>query len=180
METIVLIAAFLIAIALGMRLIHLLNAQHDARIAVHHYPDALPGVGRRRRKHHGSASTPTAPVAHTDRARSQVLSPAGAPSPAEGTTSPLTTIETDTEALPPSGQAEVRIVAASPETARAVAEVLRHCFAGAEQRSYPAPGGGTRLHLTVDTETAAGPARSWLTSSRPPVGTHTETHADEI
>ncbi|MFE0326523.1 hypothetical protein ACWEWI_32740 [Streptomyces sp. NPDC003753] len=92
----------------------------------------------------------------------------------------MRTIKTDTEALPSNGRAEVRIVAASPETARAVAEVLRHCFASTEQRSYPAPGGGTRLHLTVDTETAAGPARSWLTSSRPPVGSRTETHADEI
>ncbi|MEV0977793.1 hypothetical protein [Streptomyces sp. NPDC049915] len=69
METIVLIAAFLIAIALGMRLIHLLNAQHDMRIASHHYSDALPGVGRRRRKHHRSAPTPTAPVDHTRAAR---------------------------------------------------------------------------------------------------------------
>ncbi|WP_439333463.1 hypothetical protein [Streptomyces cahuitamycinicus] len=91
----------------------------------------------------------------------------------------MSTIRTDIEALPSDGQAEVRIVAASPETARAVAEVLRHCFAGTEQRSYPAPGGGTRLHLTVDTETAAGPARSWLTSSRSPVGSRTQTHADE-
>ncbi|GGT69376.1 MULTISPECIES: hypothetical protein [Streptomyces] len=84
----------------------------------------------------------------------------------------------ETEILPPAGHAEVRIVAASPETARAVAEVLRHCFAGAEQRSYPAPGGGTRLHLTVDTETAAGPARSWLATSRPSTGAgpHVEEH----
>ncbi|MFI1864390.1 hypothetical protein [Streptomyces jumonjinensis] len=89
------------------------------------------------------------------------------------------TLETHgTETLPTAGHAEVRIVAASPETARAVAEVLRHCFAGTEQRSYPAPGGGTRLHLTVDTgtRTAAGPARTWLATSRPPtgVGAHAE------
>ncbi|MGP3952143.1 hypothetical protein [Streptomyces sp. 7N604] len=50
------------------------------------------------------------------------------------------------------GLAEVRIVAASPEAARKVAEVLRHRFAGTEQRSYPAGhDGSTRLHLTVDT-----------------------------
>ncbi|WP_234436418.1 hypothetical protein, partial [Streptomyces venezuelae] len=55
--------------------------------------------------------------------------------------------------------------------ARAVAEVIRRCFAGTEQRSYPVPGGGTRLHLTVDTETAAGPARTWLATSRPATGT---------
>lgn len=76
----------------------------------------------------------------------------------------------ETESLPMPGHAEVRIVAASPETARAVAEVLRRCFSGTEQRSYPAPGGGTRLHLTVDTQAAAGPARSWLTTSRPRTG----------
>jgi hypothetical protein len=63
--------------------------------------------------------------------------------------------------------AEVRIVAGSPEAARRVAEVLRHCFAATEQRSYPeGAGGGTRLQLTVDTTRAAEPARSWLESSR--------------
>ncbi|MFH8657399.1 hypothetical protein [Streptomyces afghaniensis] len=65
------------------------------------------------------------------------------------------------------GHAEVRIVAASPEVARRVAEILRHCFAATEQRSYPAgPDGGTRLDLTVDTTRAAEPARSWLETSR--------------
>lgn len=68
---------------------------------------------------------------------------------------------------PSDGHAEVRIVAASPEIARRVAEVLRHCFAATEQRSYPAgPDGGTRLDLTVDTTRAAEPARSWLATSR--------------
>ncbi|MBT2467441.1 hypothetical protein [Streptomyces sp. ISL-66] len=80
--------------------------------------------------------------------------------------------------LPSVGHAEVRIIAASPEAARAVAEVLRRCFAGMEQRSYPASDGGTRLHLTVDTESAAGPARSWLTASRSPAGTGA--HTDEV
>ncbi|MEV8530720.1 hypothetical protein [Streptomyces sp. NPDC051211] len=81
--------------------------------------------------------------------------------------------------MPSVGHAEVRIVAASPEAARAVAEVLRRFFACTEQRSYPAPGGtGTRLHLTVDTESAAGPERSWLAASRPPAGTGA--HADEV
>ncbi|MEU0383649.1 hypothetical protein [Streptomyces chartreusis] len=65
------------------------------------------------------------------------------------------------------GRAEVRIVAASPEVARRVAEILRHCFAATEQRSYPAgPDGGTRLDLTVDTARPAEPARSWLETSR--------------
>ncbi|WP_330263875.1 hypothetical protein [Streptomyces griseorubiginosus] len=68
---------------------------------------------------------------------------------------------------PPDGHADVRIVAASPEVARRVAEVLRHCFAATEQRSYPADTkGGTRLELTVDTTSAAEPARSWLETSR--------------
>ncbi|GGW42092.1 hypothetical protein [Streptomyces caelestis] len=67
----------------------------------------------------------------------------------------------------PDGHAEVRIVAASPEVARRVAEVLRRCFAASEQRSYPAgPDGGTRLDLTVDTSRTAEPARSWLETSR--------------
>ncbi|MGW7426651.1 hypothetical protein ACWGJB_42845 [Streptomyces sp. NPDC054813] len=68
---------------------------------------------------------------------------------------------------PSDGYAAVRIVAASPEVARRVAEVLRHCFAATEQRSYPAgPDGGTRLDLTVDTTRTAEPARSWLETSQ--------------
>lgn len=82
-----------------------------------------------------------------------------------------------TETLPAAGHAEVRVVAATPEAARAVAEILRRCFDALEQRSYPTPGGGTRLHLTVDTENAAGPARSWLATSRP--SANTGAHAEE-
>lgn len=68
---------------------------------------------------------------------------------------------------PSDGQADVQIVADSPEVARRVAEVLRRCFAATEQRSYPLDSeGGTRLQLTVDTSRAAGPARSWLETSR--------------
>ncbi|MEU7639283.1 MULTISPECIES: hypothetical protein [unclassified Streptomyces] len=71
------------------------------------------------------------------------------------------------EAPPLSGRAEVRIVAATPEAARRVAEKLRRSYATTEQRSYPAGSdGGTRLHLTVDTTRAAQPARSWLVSGR--------------
>ncbi|MFC8584485.1 hypothetical protein ACFUGD_08030 [Streptomyces sp. NPDC057217] len=84
----------------------------------------------------------------------------------------------ENEPLPPAGHAEIRIVAATPETARAVAEVLRRSFAGTEQRSYPAQDGGTRLHLTVDTETAAEPVLSWLTTSRE--STRTGHHVDEV
>jgi len=86
--------------------------------------------------------------------------------------------ETQARVLPSLGYAEVRIIAHTPEAARAVAEALRHCFAGAEQRSYPGFDGGTRLHLTVDTAAPAGPARSWLAASRTPGGAGA--HSDEI
>ncbi|MCX5301867.1 MULTISPECIES: hypothetical protein [Streptomyces] len=84
----------------------------------------------------------------------------------------------ETQTLPSLGHAEVRIIAHTPEAARAVAEALRRCFAGAEQRSYPALDGNTRLHLTVDTATPAGPARSWLAASRTTAGTGA--HSDEV
>ncbi|MGR4881480.1 hypothetical protein ACIPUC_19015 [Streptomyces sp. LARHCF249] len=42
MEALVLTAVIALAIGLGMLLIHLLNAQHDARIAAHHFSDPLP------------------------------------------------------------------------------------------------------------------------------------------
>ncbi|GAB7109636.1 hypothetical protein JCM4814A_79510 [Streptomyces phaeofaciens JCM 4814] len=82
----------------------------------------------------------------------------------------------ETQTLASLGHAEVRIIAHTPEAARAVAEALRHCFAGAEQRSYPGLDGDTRLHLTVDTATPAGLARSWLAASRSPVcaGAHSD------
>ncbi|GGU59755.1 hypothetical protein GCM10010211_25900 [Streptomyces albospinus] len=70
--------------------------------------------------------------------------------------------------LPSAGRADVRIVAASPEAARQVADVLRRRFAATEQRSYPVDdSGGTRLHLTVDTIHTPEPAQPWLVSSRP-------------
>ncbi|MFD9162873.1 hypothetical protein ACFVZ8_12890 [Streptomyces sp. NPDC059558] len=84
----------------------------------------------------------------------------------------------ETQSLPSLGHAEVRIIAHTPEAARAVAEALRRSFAGAEQRSYPALDGNTRLHLTVDTATPAGPARSWPAVGGTPVGTGA--HSDEI
>ena len=85
---------------------------------------------------------------------------------------------TDTATLPSAGHAEIRIVAATPEVARTVAELLRHAFAGTEQRSYPIPDGGTRLHLTVDTEAAAAPALAWLITSRP--SSRTGAYDDEV
>ncbi|MEU6759209.1 hypothetical protein [Streptomyces sp. NPDC046685] len=42
METLVLIAVIILAIAIGMRWIHLLNAQHHARIEAYHFSDPLP------------------------------------------------------------------------------------------------------------------------------------------
>ncbi|MFJ3234251.1 hypothetical protein [Streptomyces sp. NPDC086787] len=42
MQTLVLTAVLILATGIGMCLIHLLNAQHDARIAAHHYSDPLP------------------------------------------------------------------------------------------------------------------------------------------
>ncbi len=42
METIVLISVIILMTAVGMRWIHLLNAQHDARIEAHHFSDPLP------------------------------------------------------------------------------------------------------------------------------------------
>ncbi|MFD9358357.1 hypothetical protein [Streptomyces sp. NPDC060031] len=84
----------------------------------------------------------------------------------------------ETHTLPSPGHAEVRITAHTPEAARAVAEALRYCFAGTEQRSYPGVDGDTRLHLTVDTATPAGPVRSWLATSRTLAGSGT--HSDEI
>jgi hypothetical protein len=80
---------------------------------------------------------------------------------------------------PSAGRADVRIVAASPEVARQVAEVLRHCFAATEQRSYPVDvKGGTRLHLIVDTTHMPEPARSWLVTSQSSGDAHRQT--DEI
>ncbi|MGX1267031.1 hypothetical protein [Streptomyces phaeoluteigriseus] len=78
----------------------------------------------------------------------------------------------ETQILPSLGHAEVRIIARTPEAARAVAEALRGCFAGTEQRSYPGLDGDTRLHLTVDTAASAGPA------GRTPAGAGV--HSDEI
>lgn len=83
------------------------------------------------------------------------------------------------EPLPSEGHAEVRIVAATPEVARRVAEALRRCFDSTEQHSYPAGReGGTRLHLTLDTTRTAEPARSWLATSDSAEQAHA--HADEV
>ncbi|WP_406059779.1 hypothetical protein OG462_21340 [Streptomyces sp. NBC_01077] len=46
METFIALAAVALLIALGMRLIHRLNTQHDARIAAHHFSDPYPAIAR--------------------------------------------------------------------------------------------------------------------------------------
>jgi hypothetical protein len=48
-ETVITVAVVLAVIAMGIFLIHQLNAQHDARIASFHYGEAVQGLGRRRR-----------------------------------------------------------------------------------------------------------------------------------
>lgn len=77
--------------------------------------------------------------------------------------------------------AEVRIIAASPDIAQRVAQLLRRYLRCDEPRSYPAgpDGQGTLLHLTVDTghvgEETFAPS-PWLATS------HTQArraHTDE-
>ncbi|WP_338495319.1 hypothetical protein [Streptomyces sp. SJL17-4] len=46
METVITLLAAALLIALGTRLIHRLNAQHDARIAAHHFSDPYPSLSR--------------------------------------------------------------------------------------------------------------------------------------
>jgi hypothetical protein len=92
------------------------------------------------------------------------------------------TAEPPAESMPSAGMAEVRIVAASPEAARRVAELLRHRFPATEQRSYPSGhDGGTRLHLTVDTTHTSDPratAQPWLATSKS--APRDRPHADEV
>lgn len=46
METLITIAVIALLIALGTRLIRRLNAQHDERIAAHHFSDPYPAIRR--------------------------------------------------------------------------------------------------------------------------------------
>ncbi|MCX4763292.1 hypothetical protein OG562_20425 [Streptomyces sp. NBC_01275] len=57
METVITVVLIIAVIVMGMVLIHRLNAQHDERIAAFHYSDALPGIGRLRRKNRRTADT---------------------------------------------------------------------------------------------------------------------------
>jgi hypothetical protein len=177
-ETVITVSVIIAMIMLGVLLIHLLNSRHNERIAAFHYSDALPGVGRRVRKGRQPASPsdhpspPPSPEHHDGPRTTRGLLLTGAGGRAAGPHArrhvfPMNGVSMQPPESPPAGRAEVRIVAASPEVARQVAEVLRRCFDGTEQRSYPAGAeGGTRLHLTVDTTHTAEPARPWLVASR--------------
>ncbi|MDT0547934.1 MULTISPECIES: hypothetical protein [Streptomyces] len=61
METVITVFVIIAMIMLGVLLIHLLNGQHNERIAAFHYSDALAGVGRRSRKSRQPASPPDHP-----------------------------------------------------------------------------------------------------------------------
>jgi hypothetical protein len=111
------------------------------------------------------------------RLRPRVHGTNNAPKAHEG---PLAYAQED-ESPPPGGLAEVRIIAANPDTAQRVALLLRQGFRCDEPRSYPAgaDGGGTLLHLTVDTGQAAQPPSAeslWLDTSRSDAQ---RDHADE-
>lgn len=58
METVITVAAILAMIAMGVFLIHQLNAQHDARIASFRYGEAIQGLGRRRPRRHRPGTGP--------------------------------------------------------------------------------------------------------------------------
>ncbi|MGK5534323.1 hypothetical protein, partial [Streptomyces sp. URMC 129] len=77
------------------------------------------------------------------------------------------------EPLPPPGLAEVRITAASAQTAREIAATLRRRFAVIERHGH-ADGdehGAVTVHLTVDTTCppeGSGPFRPRLVTGPPP------------
>ncbi|ALO09479.1 hypothetical protein AQF52_3885 [Streptomyces venezuelae] len=60
METLITIAVIALLIALGTRLIHRLNAQHDERIAAHHFSDPYPAIRRPPGRSHPTPTEPTA------------------------------------------------------------------------------------------------------------------------
>lgn len=182
MTFLVSLAALLAMIAVGTFLIRALNERHDQRIAAFRYGDLLPY--RRRRTvavPEDSAGDPGNPPAGTVQEeprggsrrllRSTGSTAASARRPERLLASPRRVTVADRPpsaahtvrtAPPRTALAEVRIIAASPEAARRVAETLRRHFAGTEQRSYPAtPEGGTRLHLTVDTTQGPGAVESF-------------------
>ncbi|MFF4350187.1 hypothetical protein [Streptomyces sp. NPDC001530] len=62
METAITVSVIVAVIMIGVLLIHLLNGQHDERIAAFHYGDAMPGIGRRSRKGRRPARLAGSPV----------------------------------------------------------------------------------------------------------------------
>ncbi|MGW7546173.1 hypothetical protein ACWGKQ_34465 [Streptomyces sp. NPDC054770] len=64
--TLIAVAVLLVVIAVGVVLIHRLNAQHGERIAAFHYSDALPGIGRRLRRHRRRAADGTTDTPNGD------------------------------------------------------------------------------------------------------------------
>ncbi|MFF8869595.1 hypothetical protein [Streptomyces massasporeus] len=115
------------------------------------------------------------------RGRSQSTGTGTGTGNSHGTSEDPPTYETADGDLSLGDLAEVRIIAASPDIAQRVAQLLRRNLRCDEPRSYPAgpDGQGTLLHLTVDTghvgeATFAPPP--WLSSS------HTQArraHTDE-
>ncbi|MEE1817841.1 MULTISPECIES: hypothetical protein [unclassified Streptomyces] len=61
METLIALAAVTVLITFGTRLVHRLNAQHEARIAARHYGDPFPALVR---PPGHSPHTPTEQAAH--------------------------------------------------------------------------------------------------------------------
>lgn len=176
MNILVGLAVLVAMIVVGTFLIRALNERHAQRIAAFRYGDLLPNRRRRtvavpEEDTGDSADSPAGTVQEEPRSgsrrrlRTTGATAASVQRPARLVASPRRVTATDRPpcaaahtvrtAPPRTTLAEVRVIAASPEAARRVAETLRQTFAGTEQRSYPAsPDGGTRLHLTVDTTLA--------------------------
>ncbi|MDX3099132.1 hypothetical protein PV703_10480 [Streptomyces sp. ME01-24h] len=179
MTFLVSLAVLLAMIAVGAFLIRALNERHDQRIAAFRYGDLLPyrrrTVALPEESTSDFADSPAGTVRDERRGgsrrrlRSTGSTAVSVQEPARLLAAPLRVTVSDRPAAhtertgpPPTALAEVRVIAASPEAARRVAETLRQHFAGTEQRSYPAtPQGGTRLHLTVDTTQAPGAVESF-------------------
>ncbi|MFE0650022.1 hypothetical protein ACFVZH_15705 [Streptomyces sp. NPDC059534] len=69
METLITLAAIALLIALGTRLIHRLNAQHDARIAAHHFDAPFPAIRRPPGHSHPTPTEQDTPTGQASRRR---------------------------------------------------------------------------------------------------------------
>ncbi|SMQ17771.1 hypothetical protein SAMN06272771_4199 [Streptomyces sp. Ag82_O1-12] len=115
------------------------------------------------------------------RSRSQGPSTGTGTGTGHGTSEDPPAYETAEGDLPRGDLAEVRIIAASPDIAQRVAQLLRRNLRCDEPRSYPAgpDGQGTLLHLTVDTGQVG---EATFTQSPWPATSHTQArraHTDE-